>query len=94
MANAKEYWSIVPEKSKVRAKYRMGDLLVGVRGPGTDVEVERCNIGKTGVVVGMVTMRGDTQHHYTIQYDTGNASYKDSADESCLERVHALHSHH
>lgn len=62
-------------------KFRMGDPVRAVRGPGGAMEAERRNIGKTGYVVGVHKFHG-AAHHYTVSFD----GVQDNADECCLER--------
>lgn len=67
----------------MKAKYRMGDAVAGTKGRAGNMQVDACNLGKVGHVIGVRLLRGDNEHHYSIQYDNGVV---DHADESCLRR--------
>lgn len=65
-------------------KYRMGDKVRGVKGPGGSMEPERRNLGREGFITGVCILRGAGCHHYTVLYSDTST---DHIDETCLERA-------
>lgn len=65
----------------MKAKYRMTDAVVAVKGSG--MQAEPRHLGRVGYIKGVHLFRGDTEHHYTVVFDNGST---DSIDESCLRR--------
>lgn len=65
-------------------KYRVGQEVLAVRGPGRAMEAERWNIGKKGIVVGIHKFH-KSEHHYSVCFNTKDVP--DNVDESCLERA-------
>lgn len=65
----------------MKAKFRMTDVVVAVKGPGAAMQPEPRHLGRVCLIKGVHLFRGDTEHHYSVVFDDGST---DSIDESCL----------
>ena len=67
------------------AKYKVGQAVRAVKGPGGALQPEPCNLGRVGTVVD-VQQFARSQACYVVAFSDDST---DTIDENCLEKHHA-----
>jgi len=68
----------------MRARFRVDSRVRAVKGPGSSMDAEPYNIGKTGTVIRVEQARGAAEPHYVVGFPH---NVFDTIDESSLERA-------